>query len=174
VDKVEQLIGILGKARIPFYHFTDTRNLDSIREHGILSMTELRARGITPVTGGNDWSLEADARFGMDRYVHLCFLRQHPMEWNARQDGRIEKSRFLRIDPKVLTLDDVLMTDEVANKSGVVPKPANEIIPSLDFKVMYTRTDWKDPAIRDRRQRAKLYEILVPSRVPPELILDFA
>jgi ssDNA thymidine ADP-ribosyltransferase, DarT len=173
MEKVEQLIGILKKVRgHSFYHFTDTRNLDSIREHGLLSMRELRHRGIIPITGGNEWSLDADARCGMDAYVHLCFLRQHGMEWRARQDGRIAQSRFLRISPEVLRLPGVLITDEVSNKAGVIPKPADEMIPKLDYEVMYTRTDWKNPAIRARRDKAKLYEILVPSNVPTDYILD--
>jgi hypothetical protein len=174
MNNVEQLIGLLNRFKLSFYHFTDDRNLASIRDHGILSMRELGRRGIVPITGGNQWSLDADRRSGMDEYAHLCFLRQHPMEWSARQDGRIERSRFLRIDPDVLTLPGVMITDQVSNKSGAVPKPANDMIPSLDFKVMYTRTDWKDPQIKERRQRAKLYEILVPTRVPPAFILDFA
>jgi hypothetical protein len=174
MDKVEQLIGILERANISFYHFTDERILASIRAHGLLSMRELRERGIVPVTGGNQWSLDADLHAGMDAYVHLCFLRQHPMEWSARQDGRIERSRFLRVSPKVLTLAGVMMTDQVSNKAGVVPKAANDMIPNLDFKVMYTRTDWKDPEIKERRQRAKLYEILIPTRVAPELIANLA
>ena len=72
-----------------FYHFTDTRNLPSIRAHGLLSMRELRQRGIVVTPGGNDWSLDADQRSGMDGYVHLCFFKGHPMEWLATQDGRI-------------------------------------------------------------------------------------
>lgn len=172
MDKIEQLIGLLDRFKLSFYHFTDERNLDSIRAHGLLSMRELRRRNINPVTGGNQWSLDADLHAGMDAYVHLCFLRQHPMEWSARQDGRIRQSRFLHISLDVLTLPEVMITDQVSNKAGVVPKPANDIIPSLDFKVMYTRTNWKDPAIQERRQKAKLYEILVPARVAPDLILD--
>lgn len=173
MDKIEQLIGLLDRFKLSLYHFTDDRNLGSIKAHGILSMREMRLRGIVPITGGNQWSLDADARCGMDAYAHLCFLRQHPMEWSARQDGRIERSRFLRIDPKVLTLPDVMITDQVANKSGVVPIPANDIIPNLDFKVMYTRTDWKDPEIKERRKKAKLYEVLIPKCVPAEFIRDF-
>jgi hypothetical protein len=174
MNNIEQLIGLLNRFKLSFYHFTDERNLCSIREHGLLSMRELRQRGISPVAGGNQWSLDADLRAGMDAYVHLCFLRQHPMEWSARQDGRIERSRFLRVEPEVLTLPGVMITDQVSNKSGVLPKPADDMIPGLDFKVMYTRTDWKDPAIQARRQRAKLYEILVPTTVPPDFIANLS
>jgi hypothetical protein len=36
----------------------------------------------------------------------------------------------------------------------------------IDFEVLYTRTDWSDPAIYARRQAAERCEILVPDTVP--------
>ncbi len=172
MEKIEQLIGLLERFKLGFYHFTDESNLESIRAHGILSMQQLREREISTVPGDNQWSQDADRYCGVDAYAHLCFLRQHPMEWSARQDGRINKTRFLRIDPSVLRLPDVMMTDQVSNKSGVKPRPANDLIPELDFQVMYTRTDWKDPEIQQRRKKAELYEILVPDCIPVDYITN--
>jgi hypothetical protein len=78
-----------------FYHFTDTRNLPSIKAHGgLLPWSQIRGNVVAP--GGNDWSHDADAIKGQDNYVHLCFLPEHPMEFVARKDGRIQESRFLR------------------------------------------------------------------------------
>src|SRR3954470_14809416 len=69
-----------------FYHFTDTRNIASIKSQGgLFSLRQLRQRGILPTApGGNQWSHEADERLGLDSYVHLCFLDQHPMEWRVK------------------------------------------------------------------------------------------
>jgi hypothetical protein len=106
----------------------------------------------------------------MDGYVHLCFFSEHPMEWLARQDGRIVSSRFLRISPDVLNIPGVLITDGVANKATVQPRPAEEMIAKLDLKVIYTRTDWKDPVIQERLKAARLCEILVPRGVAVSLI----
>jgi ssDNA thymidine ADP-ribosyltransferase, DarT len=171
MGNVEKLVAILEKHDHCFYHFTDTRNLPSIREHGLLSMRSIRQNRETPLApGGNSWSQDADIRSGMDGYVHLCFFSDHPMEWLARQDGRIANSTFLRISPSVLRIPGVLITDGVANKSTVVPKSAEDMIAKLDLKVIYTRTDWKDSAIQERLKAAKLCEILVPAAVALPLI----
>jgi hypothetical protein len=53
------------------FHFTDRRNLPSIRTTaGLFSYARLQKMGINiPVPGGNKWSHEADAHKAMDRYV---------------------------------------------------------------------------------------------------------
>lgn len=173
IDKFLSILAKPGLNHNCFYHFSDTRNLPGIREHGLLSMRELKARGLAPVApGGNQHSFEADEMSGMDAYVHLCMLNEHPMEYLARKDGRIEKSVFLKINPEVLWADGVLMTAEVSNKSGVEARPVAEVLPEVDLKVIYTRTDWKDAAVKERLKAAKKYEILVPNRVWTQMILN--
>src|SRR5205085_10715012 len=76
--------------RIPFlYHFTDRRNLDSIRKlGGLYPLAEMRRMGIdVPAPGGNEWSWDADGIKGFDEFVHLCFRATHPMEFAARAEG---------------------------------------------------------------------------------------
>ena len=109
-------------------------------------------------------------RRALDKYVHLCFKNNHPMEYAARQDGRIEDSIFLWIHPKVLEFDGVLFTPGVSNKSGLRIHPIDEARELIDFEVLYTRTDWSDPEIQKRLQRAEKCEILVPNEIPLELI----
>jgi hypothetical protein len=153
------------------YHFTDTRNLPSIRAHGLLSFSELRGRGIIPpAPGGNEWSREEDERRGMDRFVHLCLFNEHPMEYVARTKGHIQSTVFLEISPSVLHIPGVLFTNGVAIKSGVEPMELEQAIATLDWEVIYRRTDWKDPAIQERRRAAKKYEVLIPEHVPVALI----
>jgi hypothetical protein len=151
-----------------FYHFTDRRNLSSIRERGGLHSTaKLREIGIdTFHPGGNELSLDADRRFGMDRFVHLCFNTNHPLEYLARQDGRIQRTAWLYVNPAVLALKGVLFTPGVANRADMVAVPIFEAADMIDFEVLYTRTDWSDPAIYARRQAAERCEILVPDTVP--------
>src|SRR5882757_7466325 len=92
-----------------FYHFTDTRNISSIiTSDGVLSRREAaRLNKKIEVTGGNDWSIEADDRLGLDAYVHLCFTSQHPLEYLAKRDARIEVSKFLAISADVLKIPGV-------------------------------------------------------------------
>jgi hypothetical protein len=154
------------------YHFTDRRNLPFIRKHGGLHpLSALRKCKIEiPAPGGNEWSREADGRKRMDEYVHLCFRPAHPMEFVARQEGRIRDTVFLQIHPDVLSWDGVLFTADVANKAGVATHTIEEAKAIIDFEVLYTRTDWRDPAIQRRLQQAEKYEVLVPITIPLTMI----
>lgn len=123
-----------------------------------------------PAAGGNDWSHEADARVGLDEYVHLCLFSEHPMEYRAMKEGRIVQSRYLEISPDVLSIEGVRFTSDVSNKRGVELLTLAEAHEVLDFAVIYDRTDWRDPAIQERRNMAKKYELLIPADIPVELI----
>ena len=137
-------------------------------------MVELRQRGITvPAPGGNPWSQDADGISGVDRYVHLCFRPNHPMELLARQAGHIQDTIFLQINPAVIYNDGVQFTSEVANKSGAILHTMEEAKTLIDFEVLYTRTDWSNPAIQQRLLNAEKCEILVPTLIPLNMIRNF-
>ena len=154
------------------YHFTDRRNATSIRELGGLhSLASLREMGIEiPAPGGNEWSHTEDERRGLDQYVHLCFRRNHPMEFRARQDGRITDSVFLEIDTKVLRIDGVMYTPGVSNKAGVEAIPIEDAHDLIDFEVLISPIKWDDPAFMERLRQAEKCEILVPNHVPMKYI----
>lgn len=157
------------------WHFTDKSNLELIEEHhGLLSFGELEKRGIEiPVPGGNDWSHEADKRNGVHKYVHLAFVDDHPMLYLAKQEGRIPNPIWLIINSSILTAQDVRFCSEVSNKSGAAILEAKEAKEQIDFDVLFTYMDWRDPAIQARRQAAIKSEILVPRSVPIEKILGY-
>lgn len=151
-----------------FFHFTDERNLPSIRNSdGLWSMRALQERCITvPAPGGDANSQFSDSRNGMDRYVHLCLFNQNPMEYRARQDGRIGSSRFLEIDRNVLRLEGVRFTSAMANQSGVTPLTLNEAAAQLDFAAAYERMDFSNQEQMQRVLAARKYELLIPNHVP--------
>jgi hypothetical protein len=148
------------------YHFTDASNLQTIREMGSLfSSAMLRRRGIKDFRpGGNQWSLNADAKSGMDRYVHLCFIDRHPMVHVAKQEGRLERVVYLRVDPGVLRLDGVRYSAGVSNKTGIEVCDMRDA--KIDLEVLYERMNWSDPGVYARRRAAEKCEILVPDHVP--------
>jgi len=92
------------------------------------------------------------------------------MEYIARQDGRIGTSRFLEVASDVLRFAGIRFTPDVANKSGVPLLTSQEAVEHMDFEVVYIRTDWRDPAIQERRKAAKRYELLIPADIPLILI----
>src|ERR1700726_1329611 len=173
MSEVPILPGIDPLKRITLlYHFTDRRNLSLIRDLGGLSpLAKLRKMKIeVPAPGGNEWSHDADGIAGMDKYVHLCFRPTHPMEYIAREEGRIEDTIFLQIHPDVLLWDGVKFTADISNKSGVETHTIESAKTIIDFEVLSTRTNWASPAIQERLQQAERYEVLVPKRIPLKLI----
>ena len=67
----------------------------------------------------------------------------------------------------------MLFTPDVSNKSGVQSFSIEEASDMIDYEVLYTRTDWRDPAIKQRLVQAEKCEILVPGFIPLELIRNF-
>ena len=166
------------RARISrIYHFTDRRNLPSIREQeGIFSLELLESAEIqVAVLGGDNVSQATDRSKGLHKYVHLCFFDKHPMEYRAREAGRIGESIFLHIDPVVLEEDGVKFVPGMANTTGMPIYDLDEALDSglIDFDVLYTYMPWADADIQVRRQQAEKYEILIPDFVSINLIRNF-
>lgn len=155
------------------WHFTDRENLTLIEAHGgLLSVAELIDRGIqVPRPGGNDWSHDADRMKGVQKYVHLSFVSEHPMLYVARQDGRIKDPVWLEIDASVILEDGTRFTSDVSNKSGVQLLTSDEAATAVDFEVLFTRTNWRLPEIQTRLKAARKSEVLVPRIVPLDKIL---
>jgi hypothetical protein len=151
------------------YHFTDTRNLPSIRAMGgLYSMHWLKQLGAQNVfPGGNDWSLNADILSGMDQCVHLCFRRNHPMEFRAKERGQIEKTLWLYIDAQsIFKMDGVRFSSDVANKSGVESCPIQDASEKIDYDVLYSGWDLRNSEVQTRMTNAERCEVLVPDFVP--------
>ena len=142
---------------------------------GLLSLVELERKGIDiPISGGNDWSHNADKLKNVQEYIHLAFVDDHPMLYIATEkEKRILNPVWLKIDSSILLEDNVRYTLGVSNKSGMQILQPEEAREQIDFEVLFTRTDWKDPEIQARRKAAKKSEILVPDFVPIEKILDY-
>lgn len=159
------------------WHFTDCANLASIRKHGgLLSLAELTRRGIAVAApGGNEWSHDADRRAGLDEYVHLSFIRQHPMLYAAQNsNGRIANPVWLRIKAAVILDENVRFAADIANKKGVELLDAGQAAAAIDFELLFGYANWKDPKINKRLQQAKKAEILVPNFVPIEQIINLS
>jgi hypothetical protein len=155
-----------------FIHFTDKSNIPSIKTHGILSTREVRRLGMNVNFGGNQWSQDQDKATGMDGYVHLCFKTGHPMEKRAVDDGSIKQMVHLKVSPEIIRLPEVLLTDDVSNKGGVVTGKPADMLDKIDLDVLYTYMLWQGE-ILERLKKAEKCEILVPKVVLPEYIIEW-
>lgn len=144
-----------------------------IRQHGLLSTQELKRRNLFAniKTGGDSISLQSDAAKGTDAYVCLCFTRSHPMAHVAMNDERKLDPVYLEIDPQVIKLGGVMMTNAPSNQNGVERVAATKALDELDLDVIYKRTDWTDATIQARLQKAEKYEILIPRMLPTQYVV---
>ena len=134
-------------------------------------LAQLEAAGLEiPAPGSDEGSRYVDRQRNLHHYVHLCFKSNHPMEYVARQEGRIGDTIFLQVHPSVLQWDGVLFCPGMANTNGITFHTMDEARDIIDFNVLYTRTNWSDPVVQQRLQTAEKYEILVPMVIPLDLI----
>lgn len=156
-----------------FYHFTDRKNLDSIRARGLLCTGELRRLGVFTdvIAGGDAASQKSDAKNGTDKYVCLCFTKNHPMSHRASERG--VDPVYLSINPDIIKVADVMITDAPSNQDGVVPQAASMALDSLHLDPIYQWIDWKvHPEAYEHRKIAEKYEILVPKQIAADYIVE--
>jgi hypothetical protein len=158
------------------YHFTNVANLPKIKEYdGILCTRRLKEAGEAFSAGGDVDSLALDEKYGLDRFVHLCFQMRHPMEYRVRERNPQANLTYLRIDSAVLYEPDVMFSTGIAYGTGVqiiTPQEACER-GLIDFQVLYQWMNWSDSEVQKKRQAAELCEILVPEYVSMKFIRDF-
>ena len=94
------------------------------------------------------------------------------MLYRAIEDGRIKDPIWLKVDKTIILNPDVRFTPDVSNKKGVPVLDHDAAKQEIDFEVIYTRMDWLDHDIQQRRQAAEKAEILVPNHVPLNRILN--
>lgn len=94
-----------------FYHFTDRRNLESIKKHGgLFSWRYCEDHDINiPYPGGDNTSRSLDSRHRLSDYVRLSFCTDHPMKWVLEQKGY--DMVLLRVKIDVACLEGTLFSD---------------------------------------------------------------
>lgn len=109
-----------SKGIITLYHFTDRANIQSIIDNGgIYSWQSCQENGIAVKRpGGDATSHSIDSYKGLGKYVRLCFTRNHPMMYVAKNDGRISDPVVLRIDLSVADLPGALFSDVNAARNS--------------------------------------------------------
>lgn len=93
------------------YHFTDSRNLESIRRHGgLYSWNYCDTHNIDiPYAGGDSTSRSLDCRYDLEDYVRLSFCDDHPMTYRLSKNGY--DLVLLKIKVEVAELETTLFSD---------------------------------------------------------------
>ena len=96
-----------------FYHFTDRRNLASIKENGGLFSWEFLKKYGIPIQnqGGDRSSMIADQRMNRQDYVRLSFCESHPMAYALRERCPDSDLVLLMIKPDVALFAETMFSD---------------------------------------------------------------
>lgn len=151
-----------------FYHFTDRRNLDSIKKHrGLYSWRYCDTHGITiPFPGGNSDSRRNDMRHNIQDYVRLSFCEDHPMSWRLQQSGY--DLVLLKIKAEVALAEGTMFSDINAASSAHHHGGSLTDFNRVDLPATQARCVRSDSPIFHKHQA----EVLVKTFLPIEYIVN--
>ncbi|GEM_PF-378030 len=163
---------ILGNNGIRYlYHFTDRRNIPSIKRHGgLFSWQYCDTHGITiPSPGGIGFGRNLDLRYGLEDYVRLSFCKEHPMKYIAMKDGRIQNPVVLLIDIEVAYLKGTLFSDMNATKTGHNTGGALNDLSKVRFDIVKLPNHFN---LEEPEKSFYQAEILVKTFIPKRYIVN--
>jgi len=148
------------------YHFTDSSNLESIRQYrGLFSWVRLAQLGIqVSRPGGGELSRQLDAYKGLGDYVRLCFNPNQPMKAVAIKEGRLIQPVDLKIDLEILYWQETQFTDQNATANSMRRGNTAEHFKTIRFDLMKRR--WQNEEEKALFQA----EVLVKSSLPIKYI----
>ncbi len=149
------------------WHFTDMSNIQSIKNNGLLSLRNLINNKINVACyGANELSHKLDISKGLDQFIHLSLIKDHPIQYIKTKNQEIPNPVWLEIDAKVLFKKKSIFSDTIANKTGAkIYTDINDLARFIDLDVLWSRTDWRDPQIKQRRKQAKYGEIMIKDSI---------
>ena len=147
------------------FHFTDAANLASIRANGLMSASNLLESKINSRMNSDQLSRHLDKSLGLENYVRLSFNDKNPMMFVALKQERVSDLVVLQIKLEVVSRPNVLFTDCNATRRGAKKSSSPEVV---RFDVVKAKDQFAVPTELKHFYQA---EVLVPSPIPPNLIL---
>lgn len=152
------------------YHFTDAANLNTIEKYGLQSLKNILSKNIdVKYFGAEELSHNLDQRKGLDKYVHLSFIKDHPMYYVAKNRGNLQRPVWIELDASILYENTTLFCDGVANQSNAYIFKINNVFKYIDFKMLtlegyLSRDRWQE------RKEARKAELMVLNSINIEKI----
>lgn len=162
---------ILLKNKITkLYHFTDNDNIDSIKNNGGLwSMHYCKCNDVKiPRPGGNELSWDLDTRMGLSNYVHLSFVKDHPMMFVAQNDGRIQNPVLMEISTDVIFFEKTIFTERNAVKKGSIAHKTLDKFNLLPFHLFHKK--YFD--LTEEERQFYQAEVLAFEKIPLDYIIN--
>lgn len=150
------------------YHFTDRRNLMSIkRRKGLLSWDYCHKHHITiPCQGGDVTSQSLDEKYGLQNYVRLSFCKDHPMAYRLKKSG--SDIVVLKISRDVALIKDTLYSNMNATDNSHIQGGSLEDLKAVNFEATKMEYVSRDNANFKPHQA----EVMVKTFIPIKFILN--
>lgn len=168
-DNAKEILRYLNNKGVKhFYHFTDRRNLISIKKHGgLLSWGYCKQKNIIiPNPGGDDLSRQLDCRYNLQNYVRVSFCDDHPMAYRCHKNGA--DLILLKISVEVATFLDTIFCDMNATDSGHSKGANYEDLLEIDIRATQRHYVSKD----DDDFKPHQAEVMINTFIPACYILN--
>lgn len=130
-----------------------------------MSASCLEEQGIPAVMNSNEQSRKLDRNRGLQDFVRLSFNSNNPMRFVAIREKRVSKMVMLKVNIEVVSQPGTMFCDCNATRTGAVTSPNATVV---KFEVVKAPNQFAvQVALRHHYQA----EVLIPSRVSPDLIL---
>ena len=152
------------------YHFTDRANIESIKKNGgLYSWSYCQKNNISIANpGGSSTSRFLDQKKGLENYVRISFVSDHPMLFVAQTEGRIKNPVLLEISIDLIYKKETKYAIQNAAKNGVVADSSYNTFKSIKFNVLRRR--YFD--LSDNERPYYQAEILILEKIPLEFITN--
>ncbi|HHH52574.1 MAG TPA: DUF4433 domain-containing protein [Bacteroidetes bacterium] len=128
------------------WHFTDASNLVSIEKYGLLSLDLLTQQKVhVSCYGGDELSHRLDRGKGLDKFVHLSIIPDHPMQYIKVRNGIIKNPIWLEIDTSVLFENKSYCCNQLANSSYAKCYEIEYLDKIIDLKRLLNNPQPRDP-----------------------------
>ncbi len=160
------------------YHFTHKKNVDSILEKGLFSWNHIenneKSFPLDVKFGGNDISRNLDYEKGLQDYVRLSFIPNHPMllsKWLA--EHKCSYYCILEIDIEAIYLQDNKYSNMNATDNDCNCGDKLSDFENIDFDNIKKRLKNKFHAQKDELGNQEIQaEVLVKTHLPEKYIKD--
>lgn len=160
------------------YNLVSIENVKSILKEGLLSKNEMLSKGIQSTSVANDDvqsrrdAVRVPNGLELHDYANVYMDFRNPMLSSLRHKNN--DICIICIDPKILNIPGVVMTDMNAARTLVIFYEVNYGLENINFRKIFM-DNWTsdDPTIYNDNKGAKCAEILVPHRIDPMYILGF-
>lgn len=151
-----------------FYHFTDKRNIISIKKvGGLLSWHYCKSNNIQiPYQGGDVDSENLDKLHGLEDFVRLSFCDDHPMAWRLKKGGY--ELVLLKVEIDVAWMKDTLFSN--MNATDNLHSHGGEISDLQKIKFNATKRHYVSRSDDDFKYHQA--EVMVKTFIPVKYIMN--